>query len=241
LRKKYGSDRGLQKAWGMGVTLRQVAEGVWTEPVSAKAQPDLEAFSTELLDRLFRAIGTACRKVDPHHLNLGVRWWTFPPNWALKAMGHFDVVSFNFYLPKPDMVGYGREREPGVEALALGLHRPFMVGEWHFGALDVGLRSAGLRRVANQIERGKAFRYYQEQAASLPWCVGTHWYNMYDRNPLYSTQSSGNYNIGFLDITHSPHEAICDAARKTHERLYAVAAGTTPPYDAPVKHLFPSC
>ena len=236
LRKKYGNDRGLQKAWGMGATLHQVAEGVWTEDFSAAALLDLQAFSTELLDRLFRVLSIACRKVDPHHLNLGVRWWTFPPNWALKAMGHFDVVSFDYYLPKVDMVGYGREREPGVEALALGLHRPFIIGEWHFCALDGGQSSAGLRRVANQVERGKAFRVYQELAAALPWCVGTHWCSMYEGagGPIPGC------NQGLLDITHSPFGPICNAARKTHERLYAIAAGTIQPYDTPVKHLFPS-
>jgi hypothetical protein len=241
LRDKYGSDQGFQQAWGKGVSLRQVAEGRWTADFSATALADLREFSTDLLSRLFRTISAACRKVDPHHLNLGVRWWTFPPNWALKAMGHFDVVSFNYYLPKVDMVGYGRERESGVEAVAQGLQRPFMVGEWHFGALDGGLPSAGLRRVSNQVERGKAFRVYQEHAAALPWCVGTHWFNMYDRNPLYSVESSENYNNGFLAGTHSPHEPICQAARKTHERLYAIAAGIKQPYAVDVKHLFPSC
>jgi len=47
-------------------------------------------------------------------------------------------------------------------------------------------------------------------------------------------------NQGLLDITHSPFGPICNAARKTHERLYAIAAGTIQPYDTPVKHLFPS-
>jgi hypothetical protein len=241
LRGKYGNDRGLQRAWGMGVTLREVAEWTWTANFTKAALMDLREFSTELLDRLFRALSTAGRKVDPHHLNLGVRWWTFPPNWALKAMRHFDVVSFNYYLPKVDMVGYGREREPGVEALALGLKRPFMVGEWQFGSWDGGLPSAGLRRVADQVERGKAFRVYQEHAAALSWCVGTQWFTMYEQSPVFTTAANANGGDGFLDGTHSPHEPICTAARKTHERLSAIAAGTTRPYDVPVKHLFPSC
>lgn len=240
LRAKYGSDRGLQRSWGMDATLRQVAGGVWSKPLSPAALVDTREFSTELLARLFRALSAACRKVDPKHLNLGVRWWSFPPNWALKAMGCFDVVSFNYYLPKVDMVSYGRQREPGVEQIALGLKRPFLVGEWHVGAMDGGLPSAGLRRVANQVERGKSFRIYQEHAAALPWCVGTHWFNMYDRQALSSTGSNENYNIGFLDGTHTPHAPICAAARVTHERLYALADGRIRPYDAPVKELFPS-
>lgn len=241
LRKKYGSDAGLRKAWEMDVSLKAIAGGAWTQEFSEKSLPDLLDFSSVMLDRLAGAVSKACRKVDPHHLNLGWRWWSFPPIWALKTMGHFDVATFNYYFPKIDMVSYGRPREAGVEDVFFKLNRPIMIGEWHFGALDGGLPSAGLRRVANQVERGKSFRIFQEYAAALPWCVGAHWFIMYDENSLFSTGSSNNGNIGFLSGTHTPHEPICRAARLTHERLYALAAGKVRPYDVPVKHLFPSC
>ena len=44
-----------------------------------------------------------------------------------------------------------------------------------------------------------------------------------------------NYNIGFLDVCNRPYEALTQAARASHERLYPVAAGVQPPYnDEPV-------
>jgi len=155
-------------------------------------------------------------------------------------MGCFDVISFNYYLPKPDMVGWGSKREDGVEQAALALNRPFLVGEWHIGALDGGLPSAGLFRVRDQEARAQAYRNYLENAAALPWCVGVHWFNLYDRNALSSTTSNENYNIGFLGLTHSRHEPICRAARKSHERLYGVASGRVAPYTAEVEELHPS-
>lgn len=240
LHRRYGGVSGLRRAWGMDVTLRQVADGPWSHPFTAAATEDLRQFSTVMLSRLLRTVSKACKRVDPNHLNLGVRWWTFPPVWALKAMGCFDVVSFNYYLPKVDMVGYGREREPDAEAVAFGLKRPFMVGEWHVGALDGGLPSAGLSRVKDQAERGKAFRVYLENAAALPWCVGAHWFNMYDRNALYWTGSNENCNIGFLDNAHRRQEAIGRAAQKTHARLYEVTAGEIKPFDREVDYRFPS-
>jgi len=240
LRRKYSDDRGLRRAWGMQVRLKHMEEGCWKDTLSPAASADVRSFSTVMLDRLLKVYGSACRRIDTHHLNLGIRWWTFPPLWALRAMRHCDVVSFNYYFPRLNMVGYGRQRETGVEEVVAALRRPFLVGEWHFGALDGGLPSAGLCRVADQEERGRAFRVYAEHAASLPWCVGAHWFNMYDRNALSSTTSNENYNIGFFDVSHHPHTAICRAATETNRRIYRVAAGRLAPYDRPVRHLFPS-
>lgn len=240
LRRKYGDSAGLRKAWGMGVSLRDIAEGEWNRTFSPAAIADLQKFSTVMLSRLLESLSHACRRVDPHHLNLGIRWWTYPPIWALKAMGSCDVVSFNYYLPRIDRVGYGRSREPGVDEVAEGLNRPFLVGEWHFGAFDAGLPAAGLYRTANQTERGKAFRYYAEHAMSLPWCVGTHWFSMYDRNVLYCPTSNENGNHGFYSGTHTPHRRLCEAAQRTHARMYEVVSGRIAPYAEPAQFLFPS-
>ena len=242
LRARYRDDAGLRAAWQMpAADFARLAAGPWPDVFTPAATRDLDEFSTELLRRLFDALNAACRAVDPHHLNLGVRWWTFPPRWALAAMGGFDVISFNCYQPRPDQVHYGRRSaEPGVATVLERLGRPCLIGEWHFGSLDGGLPSAGLYAAADQAARGLAYRVYLEHAASLPWCVGAHWFNLYDRNALYCNNAGENYAIGFLDLTHRRHEPLCQAARETHARLYPVAAGATPPFLADVPFIFPS-
>lgn len=241
LRMQYGDDAGLSAAWGMDVTLAQIAEGPWTKPLTADAQRDLTSFSTIMLARLIELASAACRKVDPNHLNLGIRWWTFPPVWALRAMAACDVISFNYYLDRVGMTSYGKPGpETGVEAAMSELNRPAMVGEWHFGSMDGGLPSAGLTRVANQVERGKAFRGYVENAAALPWCVGVHYFNLHDRTAVYCTSSNENYAHGFMDLCHMRHEALCTAARLTHERLYDVASGRVAPFDEKTPQVYPS-
>ena len=241
LRERYDTDTALAGAWEMDVSFKRIGDAEITEPLTGAARAAIEAFCTVLIERVCRTLVAACKRVDPNHLCLGVRWWSFPPLWALRAMGCFDVVSFNYYMPTVDMVSYGSDaREPGVEQILESLNRPFLIGEWHFGALDGGLPSAGLYRVRDQEHRGVAYRRYVEQAAALPWCVGAHWFNLYDRLAVYSTTSSENYNIGFLDVCHRRHEPICRAARETHERLYAVAAGDIAPYDEMPDYLFPS-
>jgi hypothetical protein len=241
LRERYPDDNALRLHWGTAASFAAVEEGVWEPPFAEAALRDLHAFSTILLKRMIGTLSRACRNVDPHHLNLGVRWWTFPPLWALAAMESVDVISFNCYQAAPDKIHYGSKgMQTGTEELCGALNKPFMIGEWHIGAMDGGLPSAGLYGVRDQGERGKAYRHYLEQAAALPWCVGAHWFTLYDRNALYCPQASENYHSGFMDITQRRHEALCAAARKSHERLYDVANGSKRSFHAEVEYLFPS-
>ena len=47
------------------------------------AREDFEAFSTVMVEKLYSGLSAACRSVDPNHLNLGARYYTVPPDWAL--------------------------------------------------------------------------------------------------------------------------------------------------------------
>lgn len=220
LGERYGSDAALARAWGMEVTARELREGEWRRPLTPAAQADLAAFSTVMVARLFDALSEACRRVDPHHLNLGARYYTAPPEWALAGMGSFDVFSTNCYQERVD-------RRLGEVSRRLA--RPVIIGEWHFGALDVGLPASGIGRVQDQAARGQAFRVYTEDAAAQPWCVGAHYFTLYDQSALGRFDGE-NYNIGFLDVCNRPYEPLAVAARASHERLYQVAAGEAEPY-----------
>jgi hypothetical protein len=225
LRERYGDDAALSKAWGIATTLDAIAAGEWRAPLNEAAMADLAAFSEVLVVRLFRGLTDACRAVDPHHLNLGVRYYTVPPAWALEGMRSFDVYSMNCYRP--------RVPAADLERISTLLDRPTMIGEYHFGALDVGLPASGIGRAPDQVGRGKAYRVYTEDAAAQPSCVGTHYFILYDQSALGRFDGE-NYNIGFVDICNRPYDAPCSAARATHERIYEVAAGQVEPYaDAP--------
>jgi len=220
VRRRHGSDAGASAAWGMDIRLSELAEGEWKRPFTEAARADLEAFSTIMVDRLFRTLSEACRRVDSRHLNLGIRYGDPPPRWALEGMRCFDVFSANCYQDRASR-GYG--------TISQYLNQPVLIGEWHFGALDVGLLASGLMRVKNQTARGKAFRVYLEDAAAQPWCVGAHWFTLYDQSALGRFDGE-NLNIGLLDICHRRYDELCEAARMSHERLYAVAAGEVEPY-----------
>jgi hypothetical protein len=228
LKAKYGDDAGLAQAWNMPVSLAQVERGRWRLPLSKQALPDLEAFSSRMVERYFSTLTRACKRVDPNHLNLGMRWAGLPPRWAVEGMKSFDVFSINCYRPRVP-----RSQTDDIERL-LGM--PVIVGEWHFGALDVGLPASGIGHLRNQADRAKAYRVYLEDAAANPNCVGVHWFTLYDQSALGRFDGE-NYNIGFLDVCNRPYEELSTAAKLSHERMYQVAAGLAAPYDVKLEYL----
>ncbi len=221
LRERHGGDEGIGLAWKLPDAGARLRAGTWNGPGSQGMRDDLTQFSALMVERLFGTLSAACRAVDPHHLNLGARYYTIPPAWTATAMRHFDVFSINGY----------KDRFPSEQMTELYelVRMPIMVGEWHFGALDVGLPGGCLRRVATQKDRGKAYRLYAEGALAHPACVGVHWFTLYDESPMGRFDGE-NWNTGFLDVCHQPYEALAAAARRTHERMYAVAAGSKRPY-----------
>jgi hypothetical protein len=225
LKAKYAGDEALAAAWHLPITFDKVTRGKWQGVFTKEAENDLREFSVRMVERYFQVISKACRKADPNHLNLGMRWAGVPPAWGVEGMKSLDVFSLNCYRQK-------LPRETARE-IAQSLNMPVLVGEWHFGALDVGLPASGIGHVRNQADRGRAYRMYLEDAASDPDCVGAHWFTLYDESAL-GRYDGENYNIGFLDICNRPYEEIGQAAIASHERLYDVAAGTVEPFaDAP--------
>jgi hypothetical protein len=176
LAKKYGSDRGISDAWGFETTLAAVREGEWSRRLTPPAERDLAEFSAVMVEKFFGALSTSCRRVDAKHLNLGIRYHTIPPQWAVLGMRSFDVFSMNCYD--------ARVRSGEMEKIAATLKMPVIVGEWHFGAHDVGLPASGIGRVRTQEDRGRAYRVYLEDAAAKPWCVGVHYFILYDQSAL---------------------------------------------------------
>jgi len=228
LRSRYANDAGLKAAWKRTASFEEIASGKWSGVFGPEALKDLEEFSVRMVERYFQVLSQACRHVDPHHLNLGMRWAGVPPAWAVAGMKCFDVFSLNCY----------RDRLPIDQArkIAEMVGRPVLVGEWHFGALDAGLPASGIGHLKSQEQRAKAYRVYLEDAAADPYCVGAHWFTMYDESAL-GRYDGENYNIGFFDICNRPYDALGRAAAQSHERMYQVADGQAAPYNERLEYL----
>lgn len=144
LRKKYNNSESLLSSkWKIKVSFNEIKDGKWKKDITESAKKDLEEFSTIMVKKLFEILSFACKKIDPNHLNLGARYYTVPPEWVIEGMRCFDVFSINCYS----------ERVPKkLEEISKKLNVPILIGEWHFGALDVGLPASGIGRVKNQKE-----------------------------------------------------------------------------------------
>ena len=189
--------------------------------LSDQAKHDLRAFSAILTEKYMRIPAEACRKIDPNHMILGMRWAWISDPLLVTGWDCFDVFSINCYAVDPT---------PALDRVRdLGVDLPVMIGEFHFGALDGGLPATGLEAVLTQKERAKAYRYYCERAAAHPNGVGCHWFQCYDQFALGRFDGE-NYNIGLFDITLRPYAEMAKAVRDTAERAYAVHAGEKAPF-----------
>ena len=161
----------------------------------------------------------AVRKYDPNHLILGIRFGGRMSDEALIAARIFDVCSINVYEYEPT-------RHLSRAARLSG--RPILIGEFHVGVPTDGL-AAGLVQAKDQHERGIAYRFYVEQAASLEWFLGAYWFAWRDE-PVLGRMDGENYNIGFVDVTDRPYAELIEAAKTTHKRLMDVHSGKMPPF-----------
>jgi hypothetical protein len=227
LRTRYQGDAAAwARAWGLG--LASFAE-VETRLVpraagrSAAAKSDLWEFSKQMVRAYVGIPAAECRKVDPHHLNLGLRYAWISSDLLYEAANSFDVFTINSYemLPPAETIA----------EIARRTNRPVMIGEFHFGALDRGLPATGLKGVESQEQRGVAYRRYVEAAAANPQVVGAHYFVLNDQE-LLGRFDGENFQIGFVDVCQRPYRELVDAARRTHEALYDVLQGQAPPFAA---------
>lgn len=178
-------------------------------------------FIEQAFEKFLSVINAAVRRHDPNHLNLGLRFGSHVPSPAmLRATRAFDVYSMNVYAESID--------PKALESIYQATERPILVGEFHFGVPGRGL-AAGLVQVADQAERGVAYRYYVERAAAFPALIGTSWFQWIDQ-PSTGREDGENYNIGLVDVTDRPYPQLIAAIKETHRRLYRVHAARTPPY-----------
>jgi hypothetical protein len=125
---------------------------------------------------------------------------------ALKASAKYcDVVSINCYEYTP------------VETT---LDAPYIIGEFHFGALDRGMLATGLRSASNQQQRANAYKHYMREAMKRSNVVGAHWFTFRDQ-ALTGRGDGENYQIGLVDVCDTPYKEMIKAMREIGESVYS--------------------
>ena len=130
-------------------------------------------------------------------------------------MASFDVFSINCYVTQM--------QHSDVKQILEILKKPVIIGEFGYGALDVGMPATGpAPRLKDQLARGNQYRLFVEDAAADPYCVGAHWLQMYDQSALGRADGEC-YNLGLIDVCNQTYDEMARATTATNERIYYVA------------------
>jgi len=239
LRERYGCIKALNRAWGTSAAsfsrLRWPGEA--GAGATGAAKRDMAVFRGRFAERWYRAWASAVRKADPNHLVLGSRLHSYgrPDEVIAACARHSDVVSFNNYDIEVWKEEFGRYQKIA--------RKPFLIGEYGHNSMDSGQLGAAIP-VASQAERGLNYRYYTEQAAALPYFVGTQYFQYFDE-PVTGRwlDNETEYN-GFVSVADIPYPPMVEAARDSHRRIYRVHSGEVKPFcswkPAPARRYFVS-
>jgi hypothetical protein len=161
-------------------------------------------------------VAKACSKVDPNHLNLGLRWAWIHNDYQLAGSDVLDAFSINCYqlAPDPEL----------ISKLADKTGKPLLIGEFHIGSLDKGLPSAGIKSTLTMAESVKAYQHYIEQAAMLPDLIGVHYFKWGDQSVMGRFDGE-NMQIGLNDITYRSYKDWEKVTADIHPNLYEIVDG----------------
>ncbi|MCU9612624.1 beta-galactosidase [Caldibacillus lycopersici] len=218
MKEKYTTIDQLNKSWN--TQFSRFSDLLYPEKIEltgfTKQKDDFQEFNKILIRKYVEIPTRYCREVDPNHLNLGMRYAWISNEALLEGCELFDVFSINSYQRKPD--------ENQIEKISQKLKIPVMIGEFHFGAADVGMLAYGIRAVANQSDRGAAYRYYVEQAATIKGLIGVHYFQQNDQ-PVLGRFDGENYQIGVHDVCLRPYDEFVEGMKTAHNNLYFIRIG----------------
>lgn len=183
--------------------------------LSEKAAADLLEFSKEMLEEYIRVPAFAAKKIDPDHLNLGMRWASsaLQQSWRFAGSQYLDVFSINNYTDDPtERLNIAAEMSGGM---------PVLIGEFHHGSMEAGHPTFGARWTKTEAERAIAYRYYAERAASHPNSIGIHYFAFHD-DPVLGRFDGENFHQGFTTTAHKPYTDFITGYKKANKELYDV-------------------
>lgn len=223
LSTKYnGNINKLNEMWGSDYNNYEAIGKTAIDQLELKeqAEKDLWEFSGLMVDEYVKVVSEEVKKVDPNHLNLGMRFASISTDLFYRTGKFVDVFSLNQYSsPNPPPTGEIYKRTG----------KPVIIGEFHHGATDRGLPASGIQAAKDQEQRGIALRHYLEQGLSRPEVIGMHYFQWNDQ-PWTGRYDGENYQIGVMDVTLQPYKTWVEAATQTNERLYKVASGEEAPF-----------
>ena len=176
LRERYPDIKTFNLRWKCSLNSFEEIASTALHVETEEALSDMQEFTAMFLEAYFSLVYQTFRKYDSNHLLLGARFLTAATRELESAViicgKYTDIFSVNYYSPDIE-VDY-------LERLHKLAGKPLMLSEWSFGSSEQGL-SGGCVDVANETERGIAYRNYVEQSAALPYVIGNQWFAYLDQ------------------------------------------------------------
>ena len=219
MRERYQTVDRFESIWNLGLTSFDDLAGPVPLVVRTRAQrADAHAWAGRVAMRYFDVTTSFVRSIDPDHLILGVRFAGEPIWEVADECGRVsDVISINHYSPAGD-----------VDTLLLDnlyarTGKPILISEYSFRATRNRSGNPNTRgpevTVATQEARAEHAARYAQQALSLPYIVGLHWFSWEDQPPQGRADGEDS-NVGLLDIQGQPYRQLVEV----HRRINAGAA-----------------
>ena len=196
------------------------------------ATDEQKAIKTEFLkaaaETYFKNVREAFKAVDPNHLLMGCRFaglgGCHDVVWETAAK-YSDVITWNYYGAvdldaEATYDDLSAKRRPLAEVFGEvydKIHRPVLITEWSFPALDSGLPctyGAG-QRFMTQTERSKATEIFARTMLSMPFLIGYDYFRWVDQPPLgISTPFPENTNYGIINLKGEPYTGLVDLFKR---------------------------
>jgi len=230
LQEKYGDIAAFNAAWNPAKPfadfeeLKDASLFVRTDAGAA----DMNAFQKLYLETYYALVHDTFKKYDTNHMLIGSRWTPATAgNEDVVRIGgkYLDVVSINYYT-------HGIDKDFLAKAHEWSGGRPIILSEWHYGSIANGLGGAAVE-VKTLADRGRAYRNYVEQSASLSFIVGSEWFIYADQSITgrwFSGFNGEGGNTGFVDVTDRPYTDLVNAAKLTNDRIYDLMLNKAEPF-----------
>lgn len=229
LREKYTRIERFNAAWKPTAPFASF-ESLAAAPLvvlTDEAAADVSAYFELFLETYYGMVSSALRRADPNHLLIGSRLTpgTSSNQAVVRISGKYtDVVSINYYT-------FGIEKEFLERVHTWSGGKPLLLSEWYYATTEQGLNAPN--EVADDRERGAAYRNYIEQSAALPFVVGSQWFIYTDQSitgRFFEGFTGEGYNTGLVNVVDRPYPELVRQAAETHARLYDVMLGKAPPF-----------
>lgn len=228
LREKYTTIYRFNASWNTKAASFGQLGDMALSPDTPTAAQDVKAFTNLFLETYYRLVAGTARKYDKHHMLMGNRFQSGTINnedLCRIAGKYLDIMSFNYYTYGPD--------KDFLNRIYRWTGRPMILSEYYYDSPAESGLSGGSLDMKTQADRGRAYRHYVEQTASLGYVVGAEWFLLIDQSVTgrwFQHYDGERANAGLISVTDRPWKDMLAQAMRTNYEIYDVVRQKRPPY-----------